>query len=581
MFQSMRSKMILVMLAVTSFTAALITVMFYQRSAEMIEDNYTDNLNARIRQTGSALDESLKEIYYLTVQAACDGQILEETLSCLSGEGEESLSELAELLRDYSGRNSDVNAVCLVIPGEQVIVSSLEYPVYQKDVPEEKLWEIGQIGSTPLTPRLMKDPLQESANILVFASPVETDEGRICAYVMCNIEERSLYYKYLDSLEDGETARAALLDEEGRIVSMRNTAGIGRNCESEYLTAKEELIRVQYQTDFLGYSFYLEREKSEVLADLRAVRFFLAVILLVVLSIAVILMLLIARAMYRPLKNLTEAMELVSGGELEQRVRVTTRDEIGRLSGEFNEMLDHIESLIGQVVQEEMLKKDAELEALQYQITPHFLYNTLNSIKYAALLRGENEIGGLLEDFIELLEASINKKGKFVTVAEEIHFVRNYMNLQQIRYEEEIVAEYQIPQEIEGCFLPRLMLQPLVENALLHGLDIKRGQNRIVIGGNIEEGRLTLWVQDNGRGMSKEQIGQLLSGGGKKERGLSGIGVANVRERLKLYYGERGGVACVSGDEGTRISMFLPAYREQDRYALSSQSIFADLSVKS
>ena len=258
----------------------------------------------------------------------------------------------------------------------------------------------------------------------------------------------------------------------------------------------------------------------------------------------------------------------MSGGELGQRAEVVTRDEIGRLSVEFNEMLDHIESLIGQVVQEEMLKKDAELEALQYQITPHFLYNTLNSIKYAALLKGEAKIGGLLEDFIELLQASVNKKGKFVTVAEEIHFVRNYMNLQQIRYEEEIEVEYRIPQEMKGCFLPRLMLQPLVENALLHGLDLKRGQNRISIGGEVKEGRLALWVQDNGRGMSEEQIRQLFLGSGKKERGLSGIGVANVRERLKLYYGECAGVTCVSGEEGTRIAMFLPAYKEQDRYAL-------------
>ncbi len=570
MFRSMRSKMILVMLVVTSFTAVLITVMFYHRSAEMLEENYKDNLNARIRQTGDALDESLKEIYYLTVQAACDEQILEEALRYLSGEGEESLSGLAELLREYSGRNSDVNAVCLVIPGKRAMVSSLEYPVYRKDVPEGKIGEIERLGSTPLTPGLMEDPLQETDNILTFASPVETDEGGICAYVMCSMKERSLYYRYLDSLEDGKTSRAVLLDEEGRIVSLRSTEGVGRSFHD--LEEKEglgrEIIRVQYQTDFSGYSFHLEREKSEILADLSAVRSFLAVILLVVLSIAVILMLLITRAMYRPLKNLTETMELVSGGELGQRAEVVTRDEIGRLSVEFNEMLDHIESLIGQVVQEEMLKKDAELEALQYQITPHFLYNTLNSIKYAALLKGEAKIGGLLEDFIELLQASINKKGKFVTVAEEIHFVRNYMNLQQIRYEEEIEVEYRIPQEMKGDFLPRLMLQPLVENALLHGLDLKRGQNRISIGGEVKEGRLTLWVQDNGRGMSEEQIRQLFLGSGKKERGLSGIGVANVRERLKLYYGECAGVTCVSGEEGTRIAMFLPAYKEQDRYAL-------------
>ncbi len=312
----------------------------------------------------------------------------------------------------------------------------------------------------------------------------------------------------------------------------------------------------------------METEKKEVLADLREMRFYLAAILLAVLGSAAVLMVLITKAMYQPLRRLTETMSLVSGGELERRVEVTTKDEIGILSAEFNDMLGHIESLIGQLVQEEMLKKDAELEALQYQITPHFMYNTLNSVKYAALLKGEAEIGGLLEDFIELLQASINKKGKFVTVAEEIHFVKNYMNLQRMRYEEEIETDYQIQQEALPCFLPRLMLQPLVENAILHGLDLRAGRNRIVIGGNVDKGQLQLWVQDNGRGMTKEQMEELLQQKQKKARGLSGIGVANVKERLRLYYGSAGRVVCESSEAGTKICLCLPAYREQDRYAL-------------
>lgn len=203
-----------------------------------------------------------------------------------------------------------------------------------------------------------------------------------------------------------------LLDEDGRIVSAKTLEDAGRSYDAgQEAAAEQDMICVQYRTDFLGYSFQMETEKKEVLADLREMRFYLAAILLAVLGSAAVLMVLITKAMYQPLRRLTETMSLVSGGELERRVEVTTKDEIGILSAEFNDMLGHIESLIGQLVQEEMLKKDAELEALQYQITPHFMYNTLNSVKYAALLKGEAEIGGLLEDFIELLQASINKKG--------------------------------------------------------------------------------------------------------------------------------------------------------------------------
>ena len=569
MFRSMRSKMILVMLAVTGCAVVLITVMFYQRSAGMIEEDYVENLYGRVRQMGDALDESLKEIYFLTVQASCDEEILSEAEEYLSGGKEECLTNLAGILRSYSDRNSEAASVCLVIPRKQMIVTSLVYPVYQKGISEDKIEEIRKTGMTSLTPALIGDPLQKQDHILVFVSPVEADNGEVCAYVMSCLKERTLYYNYLDKLEDGRSSRAVLLDEDGRIVSAKTLEDAGRPYDAgQEAAAEQDMICVRYRTDFLGYSFQMETEKKEVLADLREMRFYLAAILLAVLGSAAVLMVLITKAMYQPLRRLTETMSLVSGGELERRVEVTTKDEIGILSAEFNDMLGHIESLIGQLVQEEMLKKDAELEALQYQITPHFMYNTLNSVKYAALLKGEAEIGGLLEDFIELLQASINKKGKFVTVAEEIHFVKNYMNLQRMRYEEEIEADYQIQQDALPCFLPRLMLQPLVENAILHGLDLRAGRNRIVIGGNVDKGQLQLWVQDNGRGMTKEQMEELLQQKQKKARGLSGIGVANVKERLRLYYGSAGRVVCESSEAGTKICLCLPAYREQDRYAL-------------
>lgn len=569
MFRSMRSKMILVMLAVTGCAVVLITVMFYRRSAGMIEEDYVENLYGRVRQMGDALDESLKEIYFLTVQASCDEEILAEAEDYLSGGKEECLTNLAEMLRSYSDRNSEAASVCLVIPRKQMIVTSLEYPIYQKGISEDKIEEIRKTGMTSLTPALIGDPLRKQDHILVFVSPVETDNGEVCAYVMSCLKERTLYYNYLDKLEDGRTSRAVLLDEDGRIVSAKTLEDAGRPYDAgQEAAAEQDMICVRYRTDFLGYSFQMETEKKEVLADLREMRFYLAAILLAVLGSAAVLMVLITKAMYQPLRRLTETMSLVSGGELERRVEVTTKDEIGILSAEFNDMLGHIESLIGQLVQEEMLKKDAELEALQYQITPHFMYNTLNSVKYAALLKGEAEIGGLIEDFIELLQASINKKGKFVTVAEEIHFVKNYMNLQRMRYEEEIEADYQIQQDALPCFLPRLMLQPLVENAILHGLDLRAGRNRIVIGGNVDKGQLQLWVRDNGRGMTKEQMEELLQQKQKKARGLSGIGVANVKERLQLYYGSAGRVVCESSEAGTKICLCLPAYREQDRYAL-------------
>lgn len=232
---------------------------------------------------------------------------------------------------------------------------------------------------------------------------------------------------------------------------------------------------------------------------------------------------------------------------------------------EFNEMLDKIEELIAQLIEEEKKKKDMELEALQYQITPHFMYNTLNSIKYAALLKGEKEIGQIIGDFVELLQAAVSKKGVFLTVAEEIHILENYIRLQKFRYGGGFEVTYQVAEEVQTCLVPRLILQPLVENALMHGLDMKQGTGKLKICAQIETRTLYLKVMDNGRGMSRVQIEQLLTERTKKERGFTAVGIPNIRDRLKLYYGEDGGIRYESSEKGTTAIIYLPVKKGEDQ----------------
>lgn len=579
MIRSIRSKVLLATISITLITVLSITIVFYIKSSDMIEKNYGENLYARVRQMGDAFDNSLKEIYYLTVQASCDDEVIERVQAYRGTKDESELEQIALLLQDYLKRYQEIGSVYLVFPGEQVIVTSQDYPVYEKKINTEVISQIDEASSVSITPKAMRDPLRDSSYILSFVSMVTDEEGRVIAYVMNNMDERMLYYQYLDSLDEGERSHAVILDADSEIISAKNQDEIGIKFQNEtWDGTKDEgilneinqsMLAVVYRTPFTGYHFFMEVEKKEILGDLREIRYFLAMFLLLFCGVSAVIAYFITGAMHKPLKNLTDTMEQISQGELEQRVEITTNDEIGILSRDFNNMLEHIEELIGQLVKEEMLKKDAELEALQYQITPHFMYNTLNSIKYAAILKGEKEIGGLVEDFVELLQASINKKGTFVTVAEELHFLENYVSLQRVRYEGKFIVKYRVEPEASGCFLPRLMLQPLVENAILHGLDMKNDNSQITVTAWTKEDTLYVSVKDNGRGMTKEQIVNLLeSKKEKKTSGLSGIGVVNVKERLNLYYGEAGGISYESGSGGTTASLYLPAYKEQGKYAL-------------
>ena len=570
MLQSIRSKVLLAILVVTIVTACSITVVFYFKSAGMIEENYSTNLYGRVKQTVTSLDDSLQEIYYINVKAASDINMVQYIKEYRSSHSGEALDGIAELLRNYRTEYKDLSSLYFIFPDERIAVTSEDYPVCKRDIPEAEIEKIRRTETEEAVPIMFGDMVHDTGKQLSCIQAVTDDDGIVLGYMLANTEERTLFYEYLEPVYDEKVSKALILDKNREIVTSKDYESVGQVYEGvdrlpstsgiESQDARE--IRIFYQGAFSKCGLYMEIQKSEVLWDLKQMQIFLVAIFLLFLMIGGILATSITRAMYKPIKNMTDTVEKVSKGDLSLRVDVTTEDEIGTLCREFNHMLDNLEDLIARVIEEERLKKDAELEALQYQITPHFMYNTLNSIKYAALIKGEKELGGLIGDFVELLQASVNKKGTFISVADELHILKNYIHLQEFRYQGSFDVEYDIAKDAYGCYIPRLILQPLVENAILHGIDMKGGNGRLVIRGRVEGTRLTLSVIDNGRGMTKEQIEELLSSKAKKTNGLSAIGVPNVRERLELYYEAEGGITYESSENGTTATIFLPADRE-------------------
>lgn len=570
MRQSIRSKVLLAILAVTMVTACSITVVFYFKSAGMIEENYSTNLYGRVKQTVTSLDDSLQEIYYINVKAASDINMVKCVKEYRASGENEALDEIAELLRNYRTEYKDLSSLYFIFPDERIAVTSEDYPVCKRDIPEDEIEKIRRAEAEEAVPIMFGDMVHETGKQLSCIHSVADQDGTVLGYMLANTEERTLFYEYLEPVYDDKVSQALILDKNKEIVTSKDYESVGQVYEGkdrlpavsgiENQDAKE--IRIFYQGAFSKCGLYMDIQKSQVLRDLKQMQIFLVAIFFLFLMIGGILATSITRAMYKPIKNMTNTVEKVSKGDLSLRVDVTTEDEIGTLCREFNHMLDNLEDLIARVIEEERLKKDAELEALQYQITPHFMYNTLNSIKYAALIKGEKELGALIGDFVELLQASINKKGTFISVADELHILKNYIHLQEFRYQGSFDVEYDIAKEACGCYIPRLILQPLVENAILHGIDMKGGNGRLIIRGRVEGTRLTLSVIDNGRGMTKEQIETLLCSKAKKTNGLSAIGVPNVRERLELYYEAEGGIIYESSENGTTATIFLPADRE-------------------
>ena len=576
--RSIRSKVLVSILLIAVITASAITVIFYVKSAATIEENYIASNQQQNRQIIESLDQATQEVYHVLVEASCDAAIKEKIKEYKVEREDRILEELVVLLRSYHERDTAISSFHLIIPDEQVLVTSEAYPKYKKVVERRSIEALLNEAENQAGPLLLNNLISGRRPHLAFVEPV--DNNGVVGYLCANIEERYLYYNYISEMRNDSIKEVMLLDYKNDVITA------GEEKEGEYLTKTVKVIEEKFKDSgtslqdmrmdeetiyfysrgpFSRCALYLAVDREAILGDFAELRLYYAGILVISLSIAGILADYLARLIYRPVQNLTSTVRRVSEGELSTRAQVISRDEMGELSTEFNQMLNQIELLIKELIEKERLKKDAELEALQYQVTPHFMYNTLNSIKYAALIKGEKQLADLIERFVELLQASISKKGAFLTVSEEVHILQNYVCLQEFRTNAPIKINFNIEPDASNCLIPRLILQPIVENAILHGIDIKRGDGIISISAVVSRENLEIEIKDNGRGMSEEQIRTLLNSKAKKTKGFTAVGIPNVRDRLELYYGERSKLAYVSSKQGTTVMIHLPAtYDEKE-----------------
>lgn len=277
--------------------------------------------------------------------------------------------------------------------------------------------------------------------------------------------------------------------------------------------------------------------------------------------LGLVLALAFSKHVLKPLRLLRNAIRNTKTGSFQTRVEVLGNDEIGELSTSYNDMLDTLYALVNRVKEEESAKKDAELKALQYQINPHFLYNTLNSVQWLAVMHGVPQIKELIAALIKLLQSSLGKKGAFVTLEEELEDLRNYILIQQYRFGQGLEVDFQMDPQAGRFVVPRLILQPLVENSIFHGLE--DGTGHIWIEAKISGSALLLSVTDDGIGMTAEEVEQLLQNESEFAGKFSGIGIPNVAEKIKRLYGSPYGISIMSeAGQGTKVVLSLPIREE-------------------
>ncbi|MDG0813463.1 sensor histidine kinase [Cohnella rhizosphaerae] len=254
-----------------------------------------------------------------------------------------------------------------------------------------------------------------------------------------------------------------------------------------------------------------------------------------------------------PIKKLLGAMRSVGEGDFQTQVAVSTNDEFGILLQRFNRMNDRIRVLVSENYEIKLKEQEAEIQALNMQMNPHFLYNTLNVMNWTAIENDQKELSKMLVCLSNMLHYTSRKEWGAVHLSEEIEWMKNYFYIMSVRFEDKFTVSYEIESAVYPYKLPRPLFQPFVENAILHGFDQLESGGRIRIRGWIEEGARHFEIADNGRGMSSDTIHAILY------RESSSVGIKNTIARIRMTYGEAYGIAIDSAPgAGTKVTVRLP-----------------------
>lgn len=274
------------------------------------------------------------------------------------------------------------------------------------------------------------------------------------------------------------------------------------------------------------------------------------------------------RQVIKPIRTVIREMEKVESGHWDARVAVSGPAELALLGGGFNTMVAEVERLTVERERQERERTRLELESLRHQINPHFLTNTLGSIRMMASISNAEPIRRMTAALMRLVSAAFRGDDTLASVAEELELLEQYLLIMRVRFGDTFGVAIDVSEEVRGCRIPRMMLQPLVENAILHGLQGLKRRGEIAIRGRIEGGSDTprvvaLDVSDNGRGMDAERRSDALGGPGGGRRGVTAVGLANIRRRIALRQGDGCGIQVESTpDRGTVVRLRLPLIGE-------------------
>ncbi|MDL2295450.1 sensor histidine kinase [Lachnospiraceae bacterium OttesenSCG-928-E19] len=411
--------------------------------------------------------------------------------------------------------------------------------------------------------------------VVTMAMKVDVDYLSDACYVVIDYQFSSIA-TYIDNVGVGQRGYCYIMDRYGDIIyhpkqrliyvgvaeeNMNVVAKLndGKSLLSTDIYCKQEIDNGQW--NIVGVSYVNELIESQV----KSFRLFVMIIAAISIVLSILSSAIVSRRVSHPVRRLVKAMK-----EFERNVEAfeyqseNSIQEIRSLSDSFSHMVFMIRELLQRIKQEEISLRKTELKALEAQINPHFLYNTLDSIQWMCERGKAEEAVEMIGALAKLFRISISKGRDLITIRNEVQHAENYLKIQKFRYRDEFVYSLEFDEELLNYYCNKITLQPIIENAIYHGIDTGNDTGEIIIRGSREGDDILMQVIDNGQGMTEEQTATILQ---KERSDDSGIGLKNVNDRIKIYFGEEYGISIDSElDYGTTISIRLPIVHSEEEY---------------
>jgi two-component system, sensor histidine kinase YesM len=564
--RSFRFKVIFISIICLIIPAIISLSIYNYLTKDTLKDQALSNANRELIIANEYVEKLLEDMLYITNFVQLDAEmntILKEKALRTKVDGTEYQNYM-----DDSKINKTIENITLV--GEKSYVTILlkngksykNYSTYDYNpsgMLEEKWFEkLNHLQGYESVwidskPTVFKSDKRENPYQISVARTLRDGNLGIYGYVIVTIMETKIN-QIFENMKGHE--EMMILDSSNKILSHRDHLKIGEQFQySEQLTknnssnifqiSDKDYLIAEHDISFTGWKLVSLVPYKQAINQINSIFSKVFTVQIVSFTIFLILMASLLRTITKPIVHLGKIAEAVKRGNLAIRSRLRGRDEVGKLAESFDHMLDRVNEMIHEITDTQERKRKAELDMLQAQINPHFLFNVLNSIRMKVLVKGDKESANMISSLSKLLRMTIDKNKEVISFREEVQIVLDYINIMNMRQKEQVKVEISVHEEAYSLQIPRFILQPIIENSIIHGLNQSAGT--IVVRTELRENQLVIMIEDNGQGMDEDSLSKLKrklveSTGTDKNtntnnKGFSSLGLSNVYERMFITFG--------------------------------------------